>query len=55
MYKQWVEDHFILYVLLLAIIGVMLGILGTYLIGLVVSIIEIAKFMFSAFTLSGGA
>lgn len=55
MFRQLVEDHFILYVLLLVIMGIMLGILGTYLISIILAIMEITKFMFSAFTLSGGA
>lgn len=55
MLAQLVEEHFFLYLLLLVIVGIMLGIIGTYLISFILALYEITKFMFSALALSGGA
>jgi hypothetical protein len=55
MHTRLIEDHFILYLLLLAVIGLILGVLATYLIGFIVTMIELVKFVFTPINISGGA
>lgn len=49
MFRQMVEDHFILYLMLMATLGALLGFVGTLLIYIVLSWHHVVVFLYSVF------
>jgi len=55
MFSEWMDDHFILALLLLSVMGTILGIIGMYVIGGLLALYEFTKFIFLTSNLVGGA
>lgn len=53
MLRQLADDHFILYMLLLVVMALIAGIIGIYLIQLVLAVWEITKAMYWLISLGG--
>lgn len=51
MVKQMVEEHFVLYLMLMALLGAILGVVGTLLIYIVISWQRIGTFVFDILSL----